>query len=244
MEFGPISSKWFRKICLMLARRSRVIVVRNVESKRFLESNGIKNVIQSVDAVLSLSEMVKPACTYSNDILVHIPGKSNVSKLYLKLIECLVKCMQDNMMSSKLLFINDSYEDIYHSNQYREVFDFLKREDIPYSILDYTGYKSLIELINHTRWVVTTKLHVGITAAALDKRPLSIWQHPKAKRLHEQIGNAAYCCSLNETSMYQVAIKDYLSEGSQYVLSNKIKEQALLNKIKLFDFLHTVEGTK
>ena len=244
VEFGPISSKWFRKICLMIARHSHVIVVRNIESKRFLESNGVKNVIQSVDAVLSLSEKVKPVDTNSNDILVHIPGNSNASQYFIKLIECLVRVLYDNKMSSRLLFINDSYDEIYYSNQYKDVFDFLERENIPYSILTYTGYRPLIKLINNERYIITTKLHVGITAAALNKRPLSIWQHPKTKRLHEQIGNAAYCCPLKEIAMYQDVIKDYLTEKSQYVLSNTIKEQALLNKEALFDFIHTVEKTK
>ena len=237
VEFGPISSRWFKRVCVGIAKHARVVVVRNAESKEFLEANGVKGVFLSADAVLCLSDSISPAFANSDDIVIHIPGITNAPLRFFGLIQSLITQVKEKCPYSRLLFINDSFADIYHTDAYRQIFDFLDTHDVSYDILPYKGYKSLIEVINTHRYVLTTKLHVGITAAALNKRPLSFWQHPKTKRLHEQIGNTSYCYPINGTESFNEIIKDYFSHKESFNLSSDIKALAYINKDKLFAFL-------
>lgn len=240
VEFGPISSKWFRRFCVYLAKKSHTIVVRNIESKRYLEHWGVDNVLLSADAVLSLSDIVAPLQSTTNNIIVHIPGINNSPSQYNELVKSIIQCIEERKELGRLLFINDSFSNIYQTKSYKLIFELLDAHKIPYSILPYTGYKHLIELINSNKYVITTKLHVGITAAALNKRPLSFWLHPKTKRLHEQIGNANYCYPINTTCSFYNILTDYFSQSDQYILPDYIKNQALLNKQAIITFIDTI----
>ncbi|MBR1372985.1 hypothetical protein IJ556_00860, partial [bacterium] len=56
--------------------------------------------------------------------------------------------------------------------------------------------------------VFTTKLHVGITAAAYNRKVFSTYSHPKTKRLHSQIGNSQNCVALSDLLNEETDIKE------------------------------------
>lgn len=238
VEFGPISVGWFRRICLIIARNAKCLVVRNAESKEYLERFGIKNVKLSADAVLSLSEEVPvDESRQSSEILLHIPGiRSNKSQIE-ELVSQLANYIISNGRKFSIGLINDGFSDIYNSNDYKPVLDILKSYGILYKIYPYKGFKCLIRTINASSFVITTKLHVGITAAALNVRPLSIWLHPKTNRLHSQIDNSDYCISIQDTNSFRGAFDSYFHQESEYFLPYIIKQQAMKNKYILHAFL-------
>lgn len=239
VEFGPISATWFRKICVFIAKGAKVIVVRNEESKKFLEDNGVIGVVLAADAVLSLSDIVKierPNNT-KKKILIHINGQGVLPPNYLEVAMSIVKGIQRNLNEFELYFISDG-DGKYYNNEYcKELFTYLDYEKISYNIPKYEGYKELITLINNADYVFTSKLHVGITAAALNKRVFSLWLHNKTPRLHAQIGNLGNCFSFNSFKDNDNAINKFLN-GKEYKLTRTAFDAALRNKEELVKFLN------
>ena len=61
LEYGPLTNKIYRFCVLLITKYAKLVVVRNDESKSFLQENGFKKAIVCPDAVLALSEYIKPA---------------------------------------------------------------------------------------------------------------------------------------------------------------------------------------
>lgn len=243
VEFGPISSNWFRKVCIAIAKKAKYVVVRNQESYDFLKANGvIKNVLISADAVLSLSDIVFPLQTYNikhKKILIHFNGKSKLPENYEYVAKTIISSVRKCFEDYTLVFLSDSNGNYYDNDICKKIFADLNRNNIPYEIKKYEGYKNLIDEINSSYCIFTSKLHVGITAAALNKKVFSLWFHNKTPRLHAQIGNSSYCVAFdlvdkNLDSKIQAFLK-----SPEYILPLKAKESALLNKEILYKFLST-----
>lgn len=240
VEFGPISEKWFRFICITIAKHAKLIVVRNAESRQFLESFGVKNVHQTADAVLALSEQITVCKKRNNEeILLHIPGITAHKTQILEICIQLQKILAIEKKYS-VAFIHDDYENIYNTDLYDSIIREFKEKKIPFKIYEYRGYKELIEIINTHSYIITTKLHVGITAASLNIRPLSFWLHPKTMRLHKQIDNSHYCNSLDDTSTFYETINNYLNQNTSYNLPQFVRNAAIENKIYLDSFLKSI----
>lgn len=238
VEFGPISTVWFRKVCIFIARHAKVLVVRNIESKQFLESYGVENVKLSADAVLSLSDIVRQnGIKNTKEILLHIPGVNQNKDAFVELCKNITDYLSTTEKGYTIGLINDTFADIYHSDSYHEILEVLNNAAIPYKIYNYEGYRQLITQISAASFVVTSKLHVGITAAALNIRPLSFWLHPKSQRLHAQINNSLFCSSISNIHDFPDLIQRYFNQEDEYMLPSNVKGMALANKEMLSDFL-------
>ena len=239
VEFGPISSWWFRKVCLFIAKRAKLVVVRNQESLTFLKTNKINNCELSADAVLSLSKLYPPSVEKNKkEILLHLPGISGHQETIANLIKSIVKIIETKKIVQSVGFITDSFFNIYTSEVYKDIFCILEESHIHYTIYQYKGYLDLISRINGCGYVVTTKLHVGITAAALNVRPLSLYLHPKTKRLHNQINNL-FCYPLSDVDDIDGILSNYLEQSSTFKISDEIMEMSLSNKTLLYNFLQS-----
>jgi polysaccharide pyruvyl transferase WcaK-like protein len=241
VEFGPITSWWFRKICLFIAKRAKKVVVRNQESLVFLNTHGIKNCILSADAVLSLSELVTLFPEKNRkEILLHLPGISGHQETISLIMKSIVKQINSNNDLQSVGFITDSFPNIYNSVVYKDIFRILEESHIHYTIYQYKGYRDLINKINHSGYVITTKLHVGITAAALNVRPLSLYLHPKTKRLHNQINNS-FCYPLNNLENIDSILCNYIEQSPAFKIPDEIKKMSLSNKTQLYSFLQSID---
>lgn len=241
VEFGPITSFWFRKFCIFLAKHAKIIVVRNINSKEFLQSNGVPNVILSNDAVLSLSDMVEPKENLSKNkqILIHFSGLKSSSEIIKKLVISIINSADYCFNDYSITFISDTPGKNYYGSQYEQLFNYLNKNSISYGIENYKICNSLIELINKSDFIITSKLHVGITAAALNKRVLSLWAHPKTKRLHSQIDNSNYCVKFADLENIDIeSLLNSFFTSTQYHLPSSVKQNALINRDKLFEFLN------
>lgn len=240
VEFGPLSVVWFRRICIYLAKHAEIVVVRNQESKIFLNQNGVTNVIQAADAVLSLSEIVQPSHNQaiSSEVLVHLHGIGNNVSKYYEIVSIIVDVLNSRKKTYSLGFISDNKEYDYSGIECDKIFELLRDKGVTYNIYKFEGYLDLIKIIRNATYLITNKLHVGITAVALDKRPLSLWTHPKTERFYRQIMNLENCISIykNDNDL-KIAIKKYFDNIEEYRLPDQIRELSNINKKEMIMFL-------
>jgi polysaccharide pyruvyl transferase WcaK-like protein len=221
----------------LITRHAKVVVVRNEESRSFLLENGFDKAIVCPDAVLALSEDIKPAKNIDNVpiILLHIKYiYQNLDVLDVLLEEI---CRLKNY---KTILVSDNRGSYYSHPQYDIVLERFNKKGIHYEIIAYSGVDDLIEIINKSTFVITTKLHVGITGAALNKRVFSIYKHPKTSRFHRQIGNI-YCIPLSESGKNHQEMFRSFFESSTFSPSDELKQSALQNRKYLVSFLTSIK---
>lgn len=242
VEFGPISASWFRKVVIFIAKHADVIVVRNQESLDFLSRHGVSGVELSYDAVLSLSDIILPKeLSYDNPtIALHLPNIQFYPQQYLNLVRLIIRQAKIKFASFKIILINDGSYNVYNRKPYEDVLRLLETEKVHFEMPAYTGCYSFANLINDCNYLITTQLHVGITGAALNKRVLSCYTHPKTIRLHKQIGNEYFCEPISGiSSKTELKIKEFFN-SKPYVLPTMVKENALKNKYILRDFIEKI----
>ena len=237
LEYGPLTNKIYRFCVLLITKYAKLVVVRNDESKSFLQENGFKKAIVCPDAVLALSEDIKPAKNIDNVpiLLLHIKYiYQNLDVLDVLLEEI---CRLKNY---KTILVSDNRYSYYEKPEFDCVLKRFNKKGIHYETIAYSGVDNLIDIINKSTFVITTKLHVGITGAALNKRVFSIYNHPKTKRFHRQIGNI-YCIPLSESGKnHQEMFKSFF-ESSTFSLSDELKQSALKNRKYLVSFLTSIK---
>ena len=237
LEYGPLTNKIYRFCVLFITKQAKLVVVRNEESKSFLQENGFDKAIVCPDAVLALSEYIKPAKNMNSFpfVLLHLYGiYKNIDVLDV-LLEQICRLKNCNT-----ILISDNLRSYYSSPRYDIVLEKFNKKGINYKIIAYSGVDDLIDIINKSTFVVTTKLHVGITAAALNKRVFSIYEHPKTKRFHRQIGNI-YCIPLSGGEDNNQELFRSFFESSTFSLSNELKQSALKNRMYLVSFLNNTK---
>ena len=230
VEFGPLSVGWFRALVIWLTKHAEIVVVRNKESKAFLEKYGVKTVIEGVDAVLSLQPTSHER---GNTVLIHLPGIRFAPEQYEKIAHLLVEALLQRGFHH-VSFIEDI--DGQYRNGYDSIFAIFKEASIDFSIDYYSGVESLIRKLSEADYIITTKLHVGITGAAMNKRVLSLYNHPKTIRFHKQIANADNCLPVTaDTVEMKAAINHFFD--NEFVLSESIREKALYNRSAVIEFV-------
>ena len=203
VEIGPLSKVWFRRVVLWLVKRSRVVMVRNVESFVFLKSNGFNNAVITADAVLSLNQNVEQNMNLDKPneyITLHLPGYRRYKQPIDVFVASLCECVQKEGKDFDFQFIEDVPGQ--YSTGYEPLYKVITDKGFKYTVLPYSGIKAVIDSVKNSFAVITTKLHVGITAAAYNKRVFSIYAHPKTLRFHQQIGNGSNCIALSQISDY------------------------------------------
>lgn len=244
VEFGPISYSWFRRIVLWIAKNAKLVVVRNQESFDFLTQHGIEDVKITMDAVLSLSAdyaLKQKVKCQSNIIILHIPCFYTYPNECMNIVKSIVSYVKNNKNDKYVLEIvsDDPYKP-YDHQKCQILKDYLNKEKINYNIPDYQSCEWMIGKINEAKLIFTTKLHVGITSAALNKKCFSFFAHPKTKRLHRQIKNERFCIPLDSTrELIDERITEFF-KSSEFVLSEHCKNSAIMNKTYLFNFLDSI----
>ena len=246
VEVGPLSKTWFRRIVLFILNHSKVILVRNQESYDFLKRYNCRNVELGADAVLTLNQdyckMDGDSDENSNnisknDIVLHLPGYRNHKKSIDFFVTQMLANLSDSKNSYKIIFIEDAPEQM--TNGYENLFKIVKDQGYSYSFFKYSGINNMISVIKNSKYVFTTKLHVGITAAAYNTRVFALYLHPKTLRFHNQIGNERFCFSLSEikdNSGLQKTISGFL-KSPEPSLPKEVLTLALKNRIRLQEFL-------
>lgn len=236
VEFGPLSVAWFRKVVVFIAKHADCILVRNTESLHFLKEHGIKNARLSCDAVLSLSDFVKPKMDsgHPDEILLHINRHNSQA---IALINAIIAVLKEKNINHVGVLEDEPEQLSHHIGTIAELFE---KANIRIDKYDYEGTHKVVEMINHSDMVFTTKLHVGITGIALNKKVFAAYIHPKTFRFHKQVNNQENCVSLHEVDdTIVLKIRDFFKQD-RYTLPEQILETARDNKTALYAFLNAI----
>jgi len=242
VEFGPISSCWFRKFCIWLAKHASVIVVRNEESLKFLSDNGISNAVLSADAVLTLSDIINPNNNNLEvpNIVIHMDIiTASYLDTTLLLIKSITDAAKETFSDFNLRIISDGTNRWFDQPFFAPVLSYLSQNKINYKTYPYETCQKLIDIINSSQYIITTKLHVGITSLALGKNTFSVWTHPKTPRLHKMAENEHNCVALSAIGSDIGNRLESFFRSSHYALNQCLIELARGNRIELEHFLHT-----
>lgn len=242
VEFGPLSVGWYRRLSLFIARNARMVVVRNPESRAFLDSHNVKNSIFAPDPIFALSDHFTPLAHEQrhDQVVVHLHAIALHPERYQFIVEALISAIKTLGRDTEIVFVEDDYQGRYQQEKVRPIFRLLEAEGMRYEVFKYEGCLSLIRQINEASYVFTSKLHVGITAAALSNRVLSLWNHPKTPRHHAVIGNQDNCIPFSRVDN---AIEDKLVEflsSPTFSLPEEIKQQARQNKEYTQTFIKSI----
>lgn len=233
VEFGPLSISFFRRAVIRLANKSRVVVCRNHESLSFLQEHGVKKAKESADAVLALSDIYMPEQHDERQVLYHMPDELENMERIKSFVYSLCAEMKRNGLYRIVLVEDGPHKEGY----YNDFFELFETKEIKYRYIPYKNTDDLINQINNSHYVITNKLHVGITGLALNKLVFCLYSHPKAVRLHQQVGNEKFCVSINENDIvFKERLRSFF-DTNNYTLPLKIKQKALYNKIELNCFL-------
>ena len=232
VEIGPLSVSWFRKFVLYIAKRANCLIVRNKESLEYLVEHGLFNAKLSYDSVLSLSDYVAPNYNCSHTILLHI---SMVNESVITLLKSIFIVLKEQNINN-VVFVEDGIGQLSKLKEHG-IFDLCDEADIDYKKLEYIGTNRVVDAINESEMIITTKMHVGVTGIALNKKVFSVYTHPKIFRLHKQVGNEEFCMALNDVDNTIITRLRGFFNAENYPMSNDIIENARLNRKALLDFI-------
>lgn len=236
VEFGPLSVAWFRKIVVFIAKHADCLLVRNEESLHFLKEHGIKNARLSCDAVLSISDFVKPErdSLHPDKILLHINRHNSQA---IALIKAIIVVLKEHNVNRVGLIEDEPGQLSHHIGTIAGLFE---KANIGIDKYEYEGTHKVVEMINRSDMVFTTKLHVGITGIALNKKVFAAYVHPKTFRFHKQVNNQGNCVPLQEVDdAIALKIRAFF-EQDRYALPEQILEAARENKKALHAFLNAI----
>ena len=243
VEIGPLSIRWFRSVVLWVVRHSKIVLVRNQESYDFLIKHKIYHVRLAADAVLTLNQpdSNRASINYKRDnlapyIVFHIPGYVNYPTEINSFVIALCESLHCVNKQPQILFVEDTYGQ--YGPGYEALFKIITDNGFDCSVQQYTGIDSVLQAVANASAVFTTKLHVGITAAAYNKKVFSLYTHPKTARFHQQIGNA-FCLPLNRINE-KLDLKSLLNkffESDEPALSSPVFLMAKNNESKLDAFI-------
>lgn len=199
---GPIAAPFLRLAVGRIARKSEVVLVRDEESAAFMRSIGVSQVRVGADAVLTMEPLPMPSTPPV--VVLHLQAPKGHETGQRAVGEALAEFLTRNPDWTAQIVsdggrIRLGAEAMYESD--RVANDLIARFPARVQAVPYENEPNrLIETLAAARCVVTTKLHVGIVAAALGRSVLSFPHHTKTERLFRQLEATARCVPLDSVS--------------------------------------------
>ncbi|MCK2182998.1 polysaccharide pyruvyl transferase family protein [Halomonas getboli] len=230
--FGSLSLLWYRLPAIYVVNKASRVCFRDAESVDFYNDySGMREVDLVADAVLSLekSELYDAVGVERSDLkefsgdnqrrlVIHLPGTAN-DQFQRKMIASSANKVLQKFPALKVVAISDN-----SFNKEQDFFSWLNVKDV--ECKPFTGPKRLLEEIDESDYVITTKLHVGICAAVLEKRVLSFASHPKTKRFYDQIGRRELHREIHSVNSLQ------LERSLEMFLSDDVLPAKIPSKVK------------
>ncbi|MBR4587122.1 MAG: polysaccharide pyruvyl transferase family protein [Lachnospiraceae bacterium] len=238
---GPISKRSIRKKLTKIVEHARIVAVRNSESVEFLNDLHVKNTVKMhPDWVMSsgTEKYRKESSEQTNRIFLHL---GTMDKENAGMIATGIKTLLESSPNYTVVIGSDSLKP-QALQTCRYVYDMLRDHDVQY--FEYKDPDGLIEAVEKSHYVITTKLHVGILSIRLGKSVLPLTIHPKVQRFYNQIGyDKKYInklASLKADDFYEL-LSDFLS-ADYHVNIKEIIHQADQNQNELNMFLNQISG--
>lgn len=255
---GPITNRFTRYELTRIIKNAKIVAVRDIESKIYLEKYGIidKEITVTADVALSLEiedlpqesiEKIKEKISLISGIKygIHLGVDLN-SELYGHKAKILYdKCIEfinsNETIAPILIVDNDNYQQNKSIEYLRSK---INRECIIYKYEDIWEMTALLAELDA---VLTNKLHVGIVSYTLGTLPISFPYHPKTKRFYKQIKQENLCIPLLESNVDDIEAilnnsldrkwrADFFKSREQVL--PELKEKSLENKKIMEEFLN------
>ena len=198
---GPLSDPISRELARRIFDYAGLINVRDQKSKDYVLGLGISeqkvNIFPDVALTLKRENVTSKKMTFETGpqdtsskkvIGLHLPLPETLSADVFENIVNQVRDLISSQPELRFVILKDGPRQIIHPDMVNVIQGSDRSEDKP-----YTNPKGLLNDIAHCDAVVTTKLHVGICAAALGVAPISLYSHPKVQRFFQDIGRDEFC---------------------------------------------------
>lgn len=186
---GPCTSKLTKLIFKRFCNNAQQVVVRDLESYETLKRIGVKNDVQvACDLALSVA--------MNTTEVKLLPGMENRTLVALHLTsrqpdlnEKIISYFMNSRIRENVWFIED------HPGEFERVYSVnpsVKRL-VGERVVHYINHKDFVDKIGLFDFVITSKLHVGIIASALNKRICSFPYHGKVIAFYKSIDRPDIC---------------------------------------------------
>ncbi len=236
---GPLLSPWLRKSTVRMLNKAALVYVRDDETKTYFLQNGVtNNIIVTTDTAQVINEKFLPELIVNEEMRLVIENHKII------FLHAIGSATVDNEMARKIVrplcaflkehpdyYVVMSY-DVYNKND-PSVSSLNSYKQLPADrVISYEYYNSwqLAALINKCDLIITTKLHVGIIGATLNKSVVSFPMHrEKTQRYYKQIGESGRSIHISEVTEEIVKKQLDMYFEKPIVLSDSIREQAKKN---------------
>jgi polysaccharide pyruvyl transferase WcaK-like protein len=208
---GPLSSGPARRLFVRLFRWAGAVAVRDVESRDYMAGYGVEpeRMVVTADAALSLddSDVSSDALAEASQRLSGLPGSWRIGfnvahSIRLRGMDPLLDDLRifaaRHPQAAFVFFLDEGAgrgESYHVARMAREI---ERRVAAPAVVVPYRDPDQVLGVIKALDLVVTTKLHVGIVAAALGTPVLAFPAHQKTRRFYDQIDAADRCFPLHQ----------------------------------------------
>lgn len=192
VEIGPLSGPFIRKSIRTILKNAQYVIVRNDESKKFMQDTYNLESLKFSDVVLGNVE--KYMNIFSENPLynigIHLTEKilrKNIFSEHLKLQ--IYKLIKKTDTKSVILFSDRalSSDDSNTAHEIRNtIHNFSNSIDCEFYNFDHISW--LLSIISRTKLLITTKLHCGIISYGYGNIAICVGSHPKIKRFYKDIG--------------------------------------------------------
>lgn len=250
---GNISNLLARAALVAVARASRKVIVRDLESQSFMRRIGAGSKVEvTADAVLSLANHpVSPASLAAAErlqsqaegrpiVVLHLDQQSASPTQWKGLVDHLV--LWCNANPYYVVFATDQRNTPPSDRQVAAYRDLVQR--VPKSAIhEYGGIDDLIGVLSTASLVITTKLHVGIVSATQGTPVFSFATHPKTIRLYRQLGIPERCLHVStwdEQSIRKVLADAASTVGTRFAIPESVVALATKAKTEVKSFVQEI----
>lgn len=193
VEVGPLSSPEVKRIVSDLLGNAKSVVVRNEASQLYCEDElGLHSVSMYRDVVYEETKQFACLIGVCRDsepegVIIHATGKVLKANPLSCLARVKLRKMIRNLGVSKvtILFDQTSFPELVpRAQKYAKA---LCEDGLKAEVKEYCGLESVLSAISSAEYVITTKLHVGVTALALGGRVLCYSSMPKNIRFYDEV---------------------------------------------------------
>lgn len=201
---GPVTTKLGRCAIASVLKRAKKIILRDEESANYAKDLCYSSkIVSAADMVLSECITIeKRNLREMKKVGVHLGPNVEKNVGIGSLAEGVKKIMDDG---AEVTFIADCAP--ISQNILAVPEKIVARIGRIVEIVPYTGVRALLGVLNSLDIVLTTKLHVGLTAYAKGVFPVSMAAHKKTMRFYKQAGLEEFCSDLSDNGIKQAIEK-------------------------------------
>lgn len=251
VETGPLSLRISKILLKKVCNHANVLSVRNIESKIFLESIGVKNKIEVcpdwimgieptllIDHETNTNQIFKDIPKNSKVLFIHLTTKENEGKS--NVIEDLKKYFNEN--NHIYLLIGCDQKRSTQELRSSELASCFSKERCKF--LKYNSPWELSSVLNRVDAVITDKLHVGIVATLFHKEVVSVASHDKTLKFYKYIGREEWTQPIAGIKRGETYLKlkhlNYkpIQLNKEFLLKARQNERLLCEFLELYESEH------